>query len=283
MLNSTLIKTVDTRPPGLRRFRPRHPAKLVVGAALLSAIVIFVICAPLVGDHVSGDLNNRLAPPLTPGHVLGTDQLGRDFAARIAWGGQTSLTIGLLVVLVSATVGTTLGVLAGYFGGVFDKIVSRVIDAQLSLPLLVFLLMILAVIGPSRPAIVLALSIAQWPEVARLARALSMVVRKRQFIEAAIVGGASSAVILLRHVLPHVRGAVTVLLLVSMAQAILLESALSYLGVGVQRPSPTWGRLLADGQLLMTTSWWLVVLPGVAIAMLVLGANLIADSVRKTE
>jgi peptide/nickel transport system permease protein len=191
-----------------------------------------------------------------------------------------SLTIGVLAVLVSGVVGVLAGALAGYFGGWLDAVVSRVLEAQLSLPLLMMLLLVVALFGPSVPVITFVIAIAQWPEVARLTRSLVLVEREKPYIAAARVLGLRHFAIVARHVMPNVVRQASLVVLLLLAQAVLLESALSYLGAGPQRPFATWGRIISDGQDYITTSWWLITLPGLVIVLLVVGVNLLGDALR---
>jgi peptide/nickel transport system permease protein len=217
---------------------------------------------------------------LTEGHLLGTDQLGRDLLSRVLYGGRTSLMIGVLAILVSGLIGIALGAAAGFFGGWIDAVVSRLLEAQLSLPLLLMLLLVVALFGPSIPVITCVIAIAQWPEVARLTRSLVLVEREKPYVAAAQVLGLHRLSILSRHVIPNIVRAATLVVLLLLAQAVLLESALSYLGAGPERPFATWGRIIADGQDYITTAWWLVTLPGLFIALLVVGVNLVGDGLR---
>jgi peptide/nickel transport system permease protein len=251
--------------------------------ALTLAVVVPVMLAPVVspGDPLAVSLGDRFLPPLSPGHPFGTDDLGRDLLARLAWGGRVSLIAGVLAVLLAGGVGSLLGLAAGLRGGAVDAAVSRLVEAQLSLPLLMLLLLVIAVFGQNLAVLVLVLAIAQWPESARLTRALALVEREQTYVEAARSVGAGPWRILARHLLPNVAAPLLVVLTLLLAQAVLVESALSYLGLGVARPYPTWGRVLADGQQYITTAWWLVTIPGLVISVLVLGVNLLAEGVRE--
>ena len=256
--------------------------KIWVGAICALAVILPVAFArvlPLPSPDAT-DLGKRRLPPLTEGHLFGTDQLGRDLLARVLYGGQVSLTIGVLAIVVSGLIGLLLGSLAGYLGGWVDTAVSRLLEAQLSLPLLMMLLLVVALFGPSIPVITFVIAIAQWPEIARLTRSLVLVEREKPYIAAARVLGLGKLAILLRHVLPNVIKAASLVVLLLLAQAVLLESALSYLGAGPQRPFATWGRIIADGQDYITTSWWLVTLPGLVIVLMVVGVNLLGDGLR---
>jgi peptide/nickel transport system permease protein len=188
--------------------------------------------------------------------------------------------IGVLAILVSGLIGIALGAAAGFFGGWIDAVVSRLLEAQLSLPLLLMLLLVVALFGPSIPVITAVIAIAQWPEVARLTRSLVLVEREKPYVAAAQVLGLHRLSILSRHVVPNIVRAATLVVLLLLAQAVLLESALSYLGAGPERPFATWGRIIADGQDYITTAWWLVTIPGLFIVLLVVGVNLVGDGLR---
>jgi peptide/nickel transport system permease protein len=264
--------------------RARHSTiKMWVGAICAGLVVLPVILAQVLPlpDPVRGVLKDTSLPPLSPGHLLGTDPNGRDLLSRILHGGQISLLIGLLAIVLSGLIGIMAGSLAGYYGGWVDTLVSRALEAQMSLPLLLMLLLVVALFGPSVPVITLVIAIAQWPEPARLTRALVLVEREKPYVAAAQVLGLHRVSIIVRHIIPNILPQVLVVVFLLLAQAVLLESALSFLGAGVQRPYPTWGGIISDGrELFVTGTWWLVTLPGVAIALLVVGVNLLGDGLR---
>lgn len=269
------------RSAAWRRARTAR-VKLILGSILTALVVLPVAFArvlPLPNVDAQ-DISSRLQAPLVNGHLFGTDQLGRDIFSRVMHGGQVSLTIGVLAVVISGALGIILGALAGYFGGWVDSVISRLIEAQLSLPLLMMLLLVVALFGPSVPVITFVIAIAQWPEPARLTRSLVLVEREKPYVQSAKVLGLRQWQTLLRHVLPNVINQVIVVVLLLLATAVLMESALSFLGAGPQRPFATWGRIISDGQDFITTAWWIVTLPGVVIAMLVVGVNLLGDGVR---
>jgi len=264
--------------------RQRRGSRLKLWAGLVCTLLVVIPVAlarvlPLPGPDQQ-DLAGRRLAPLVDGHLFGTDQLGRDLLSRVLHGGQVSLLVGLLAVVVSGVIGVVLGASAGYFGGWVDTVVSRLLEAQLSLPLLMMLLLVVALFGPSIPVITFVIAIAQWPEVARLTRSLVLVEREKPYVAAARVLGLHRLAILLRHVLPNVVKQASLVVLLLLAQAVLLESALSYLGAGPQRPFATWGRIISDGQDYITTSWWMVTLPGLVIVALVVGVNLLGDGLR---
>jgi peptide/nickel transport system permease protein len=256
--------------------------KLVAGAVCTLLVVVPVALAQVLPlpDPDAQDLSRRRLPPLTDGHLFGTDALGRDLLSLVLHGGQVSIAVGVLAIAVSGLIGLVLGSAAGFFGGWVDTVVSRLLEAQMSLPLLMMLLLVVALFGPSIPVITFVIAIAQWPEVARLTRSLVLVEREKPYVAAATVLGLHRVQTLLRHVVPNVIKAASLVVLLLLAQAVLLESALSYLGAGPQRPFATWGRIIADGQNYITTSWWLVTLPGLVIVLLVVGVNLLGDGLR---
>src|SRR6266511_2410367 len=250
-----------------RRFR-RHKLAMASLVALL-----------LIGLAVA------LAPVLTPynfsaKHLLGTDQLGRDELTRLLYGGRVSLLVGLGVALVSAVVGTLAGAAAGYYGGRLDNFVMRLTDLFLSIPLLVLLIIASQATGGHILDIVLVVSLALWMFLARIVRGLFLSLREKEFVEAARAIGSSNARIIFRHMLPNALGVIIVNVTLTVAIAILTESLLSFLGFGIQPPTPTWGNMLEDGRSLMTIAGWLVWFPGLAILVTVLCVNFLGDGLR---
>jgi peptide/nickel transport system permease protein len=272
----------DLARAGATRRRRGSTIKLILGAVCTVLVVVPVLLAQVlpIPDPDVQDLSRRRLPPLAEGHLFGTDALGRDLLSLVLHGGQVSITIGVLAVTVSGLIGVALGSAAGFFGGWVDVVVSRLLEAQMSLPLLMMLLLVVALFGPSLPVITLVIAFAQWPEVARLTRSLVLVEREKPYVAAARVLGLHRLEILLRHVVPNIVKQASLVVLLLLAQAVLLESALSYLGAGPERPFATWGRIISDGQDYITTSWWLVTLPGLVIVLLVVGVNLLGDGLR---
>ncbi|WP_380171288.1 ABC transporter permease [Kineococcus sp. DHX-1] len=256
--------------------------KTIAGLVCALLVVVPILLANLLPlpDPNAQDLGDRLLPPLSAGHLLGTDQLGRDLLSRVLHGGQVSLAVGVLAVVVSGAVGLVLGAAAGFYGRWVDVVVSRLLEAQMSLPLLMMLLLVVALFGQSIPVITLVIAVAQWPEVARLTRSLVLVEREKPYVAAARTLGLRRVSILVRHVVPNVVPQTLLVVLLLLAQAVLLESALSFLGAGPERPFATWGRIVSDGQDYIGTAWWLVTAPGVAIVLLVVGVNLLGDALR---
>jgi len=272
----------DLARAGATRRRRGSTIKLILGAVCTVLVVVPVLLAQVlpIPDPAGQDLSRRRLPPLAEGHLFGTDALGRDLLSLVLHGGQVSIAIGVLAVTVSGLIGVALGSAAGFFGGWVDAVVSRLLEAQMSLPLLMMLLLVVALFGPSLPVITLVIAFAQWPEVARLTRSMVLVEREKPYVAAARVLGLHRIEILLRHVIPNIVKQASLVVLLLLAQAVLLESALSYLGAGPERPFATWGRIISDGQDYITTSWWLVTLPGLVIVLLVVGVNLLGDGLR---
>lgn len=251
------------------------------GAAIVIVAIVAAIAGPwLVGiDPSAQDLPLRLEGP-TGGHWFGLDELGRDIFARILYGARISLLVGLVVVSVSASVGILLGSIAGYFGGRIDEVISRIVDILLAFPGLLLAIALVAVLGPSLTNVVLALALIGWVGYARLVRGQVLRAREFEYVQAARALGAGIPRVLGRHVVPTVLPAVTVQATLGMAGAILAEASLSFLGLGVQPPTPSWGTMLSYGKAHLLEAPHLTVFPGLAIAVLVLGFNFLGDGLR---
>jgi peptide/nickel transport system permease protein len=252
---------------------------LVVVGVILAAILAPVI-APLDPNHI--DLAHRLRPPALWGNgtPLGTDQLGKDVLSRTIYGARLSLLIGALAVVISALAGVTLGLLAGYAGGRLDTAIMRVADVQLAFPFILLAIAIIGVLGPTIPNIVFVLALSGWVQFARIVRAETLSLRRRPFIEAIRIVGASNGRILRRHLLPNVLPSVIVLATLELGRVIILESGLAFLGLGIPPPAITWGAMLAAGRDYVREAWWLSVFPGLALMILVLAINLAGDALR---
>lgn len=261
-----------------RRIRRTPPA--VIGAVLVAGVVVVAAAAPLLAPH---DPVAQIATPLLqPGGSFlgGTDQLGRDEMSRIIFGARVSLYVGVLSVAVALALGGTSGVLAGFYGGWIDNVTMRVMDVLFSLPALILAIAITAVLGPSLTNVMLAIGIVYAPTFARIARGPTLAVVRLPYVEAARAIGASTPAILLRHIVPNVSAPLLVQTTVSLSTAILTEAALSFLGLGTQPPTPSWGLMLSDARQYMLIDPWIAVLPGLAIAVTVLGFNLFGDGLR---
>ncbi|HYB69284.1 MAG TPA: ABC transporter permease [Candidatus Bathyarchaeia archaeon] len=258
-----------------------------IGLAIVVLDLVVALFAPALAPHdpLDQDVTRRLLPPAWlagggRGHLLGTDQLGRDILSRIIHGSRVSLVIGFLSVGVSLPVGVALGLFAGYWSGRFDDVTLRIADVQLAFPFILLAITIAGVLGPSPRNVVLILAVGGWVVYARLARSQVLSLREKEFIEAARSLGGGTGRILLRHVLPNVVSPIIVVATFAVAQMILLESSLSFLGLGVQPPTPSWGAMLNDGRAYITVAWWLTTFPGVAIMLTVLGINFVGDWLR---
>jgi peptide/nickel transport system permease protein len=252
-----------------------------VGAGIVILAVVLALVGPFVTpyDPAGQELPLRLAGP-TGTHLFGLDELGRDIFARVLAGARISLLVGLVVVSVSATIGIFLGAIAGYFGGRVDESISRVMDILLAFPGLLLAIALVAVLGPSLTNVVIALSLIGWVGYARLVRGQVLRARELEFVQAACALGARTSRILLRHVIPTTLPAVTVQATLGMGAAILAEAALSFLGLGVQPPTPSWGTMLNGGRAHLLDAPHLTIFPGIAIAVLVLGFNFLGDGLR---
>jgi peptide/nickel transport system permease protein len=270
----------------LRRRALAHPG-LMLGTSLLALIVLVALAAPLIApyDPYAQDLGQRLIPPLWDArggfeHMLGTDNLGRDYLSRVIYGARISLLIGATVMVLSGLIGTTLGLLAGYFGGRIDMAVTFIITVRLALPLILVALAAVAVLGGSLVLVILVLALLKWDRFAVVMRATTQQVRSLDYVTAAEATGASTARIIFGEVLPNVLPQLVVVASVEAASAILLEAALSFLGLGVQPPLPSWGLMIAEAKLYMFFSFWLIAIPGSALALLVFAINLVGDGIR---
>ena len=253
----------------------------------LTILAIVAVCAPWITPHDPMDQNlfMRHKPPMTSAdsglaHILGTDALGRDLLSRLMMGAQVSLSIGLLGVLVSGTFGVTLGLIAGYYRGWIDDIIMRAVDVMLGFPTLLVALFVLFVIGGGYVNLVLVLALTRWMIYARVARGMTMSLREEPFIEGARVIGASDFRIITRHLWPNLLSPVLVLATLEVARLILAESALSFLGFGIQPPSSSWGLEVAGGRSYITTAWWIVTFSGAIIFLTALSLNLLANWLR---
>lgn len=272
--------TPGTAVPG------RRPADgaLRAGLALLGVLVIAAVLAPWIAPHdplAPPTLSVRLEPPSTL-HPLGTDGLGRDLLSRILYGGRTSIAVGVFAMALALAAGTVLGGVAGYLGGWWDALLARVVDVVLAVPRLVLLIVIVGVLGaPSFAAVVGVLAFTQWPQVARLVRGQVMALKERPFVEGARAAGVTDAGILLRHILPNALGPLLVAATLGVGDTIALEAGLSFLGLGVQPPLPSWGAMVADGRDHLYTAWWISTFAGLAIAATVIAFNLVGAGLER--
>jgi peptide/nickel transport system permease protein len=270
----------------LRRRALAHKG-LMIGAALLAFIVLLALLAPMLApeDPYAQDLTRRLIPPVwyqngTWAHVFGTDNLGRDYLSRTIYGARVSLLIGVSVMAISGLIGTVLGLTAGYFGGRVDLAASFVIAVRLALPLILVALAVVATIGGSLLVVVLVLGLLKWDRFAVVTRAATQQVRALEYVAAAECTGASRLRIIVGEILPNIAPQLFVVATIEAASAILLEAGLSFLGLGVQPPVPSWGLMIAEAKNYMFFSFWLIAIPGTALAVLVLAINMLGDGIR---
>jgi ABC-type dipeptide/oligopeptide/nickel transport system permease subunit len=275
-------------PGGSRAWRKfaRNPAALV-GAVILAIVIGTALAAPWSTPHdpAKQSLLRRFTPPVwavggNPTYLLGTDQVGRDILSRIIHGARISLLVGVLAVVVSVLIGVTLGLVSGFVGGRVDTVLMTVVDITWSFPQLLLALAFVAALGPSLVTVILVLGFTGWERYARVVRAEVLALREKDFVEAARAMGIGAPRILLRHVLPNTLSSIVVLSTLQVAQAILQEAALSFLGVGSGRTYPTWGQMIALGRDFVSVAWWLPTFPGLAILATVLAINLVGDRLR---
>ncbi|WP_311029636.1 ABC transporter permease [Mesorhizobium koreense] len=269
----------------LRRRVLRHQG-LMIGSVVLLIVVLLAIFAPLLAPHdpYAQDLMARMKPPVFLGgsweHPLGTDLLGRDFLSRLLYGARISLTIGIVAAFISGIIGTTMGVAAGYFGGRTDTIVTFLVTTRLAMPVVLVALAVVAIFGGSLNVVILVLGFLLWDRFAVVLRASTRQIASREYVTAARAIGCSVPRIVLTEIMPNVANNLIVVVTLEMAHAILLEAALSFLGLGVQPPTPSWGLMVSEGKQMMLFSPWMITIPGIALFVLVLAINLLGDGLR---
>lgn len=257
----------------------------LIGLLVWVVILAFALAPGLIAPYDPNKpyFRDRLQPPLSSDsqtYVLGTDQLGRDILSRVIYGARTSVIVGVMVVFVSGVLGTTWGLMAGYHGGLADNVLMRLVDIQLAFPFILLAIAIIGGLGTSVRNVILVIGLASWVPYARVVRGESLAIREKAYIESARSIGASSGRIMWRHVLPNVAPSMIVIATFGLANAIIMEAGLSFLGMGVPLEIPSWGGMLADGRQFVDTSWWLAVFPGLAIFFAVLATNLLGDQLR---
>ncbi|HJR03311.1 MAG TPA: ABC transporter permease [Methylomirabilota bacterium] len=261
--------------------RLRRSVAVWVGLVVLAAVLVLAALAPILATHdpIANSLVERIRPP-SSAHLFGTDDFGRDVWSRVVWGARVSLLVAVIVVGVAAIGGAGVGVVSGYFGGRFDLVTMRLVDMMLAFPALLLALAVMAGLGSSLLNVIIAVAVAFLPRFARLQRAVTLTVREREFVLAAVALGSPHWRVLTRHVVPNCLAPVLVMVTVSAADAILVESSLSFLGLGVQPPAPTWGAVISDGRSFLQNAPWISGLSGAAIMVTVLGLNLLGDGLR---
>ena len=258
-----------------------------LGAVIVLVVALTAIFAPLLVPHdpFAQDLNSRLIPPAfmdggRAGNFFGTDQLGRDYLSRLIYGARISMLIGVMAVVTSGLIGTTIGVTGGFFGGRVDDVVMFIITTRLSIPLILVALAVVSLVGSSLTVVTLTIGLLIWDRFAVVSRATTMQVRTLDYVSAAWAAGCSRAHIVLREILPNIVHHLIVVATLEMALAILLEAALSFLGLGVPPPLPSWGLMISEAKDYMFFSPWVIMIPGIALFLLVLGINFLGDGLR---
>lgn len=260
----------------------RRKPLAMVGLVTILALLAVAAAAPLLATHspIAQDLGARLLPPGTAGHLLGTDELGRDIWSRLVYGARITLVIVTMVVVLVAPLGLVVGCVAGYAGGWLDSALMRLTDIFLAFPRLILALAFVAAIGPGIENAIIAIAITAWPPYARLARAETITIRESDFIAAARLQGASAARIVFRQVMPLCLSSVIVRMTLDMAGIILTAAGLGFLGLGAQPPAPEWGAMISSGRSYILDQWWVATMPGIAICVASLGFNLLGDGLR---
>jgi ABC-type dipeptide/oligopeptide/nickel transport system permease subunit len=273
------------KPPTLFRETVSELSKsrtAVAGAFIILAFTLCAIAAPLLSPHdpVAQVIAERQTPPFSPGHLLGTDELGRDVLSRIIHGARISMVIGLVSVGISLSLGLVIGTLSGYYGGWFDRIVMRLIDIMLAFPYILLTIVIVAILGSSLVNAMIAIGISQVPVYARVVRASVLAEKENDYVAAERSLGAGDLSLMAGTILPNCLAPIFVQATLGIGDAILSSAALSFLGLGAKPPTPEWGLMIASAKEFVTTAWWIVTFPGIAILLTVLGFNLLSDSLR---
>lgn len=274
-----------TRPHAWTRLARDRKAQ--VGSILLFLIVVSAVGAPLLTPYSPDEQNVRakLVPPAwrergSWRHPLGTDQLGRDMLTRVLYGGRISLLVSFAATAVAAVVGIALGVASGYFGRVTDTIIMRLVDIQMAFPSILLALAVMVMLGPGIRNLLLVLGITSWVFFSRIIRADVLTLRHREFVEAGRAIGATDWRLIQRYILPNLVGTMTVVATLTIARTVIAESSLSFLGLGIQPPTPTWGGMLAEGRRYLTAAWWIATFPGIMLMATVISINLLGDALR---
>lgn len=255
---------------------------LLLGGILTMLVIIAALFPGLLSPDSPDTFNlrARLTPPGSTHYPLGTDPLGRDMLTRIVYGSRIAIVVGLSSVILAFAIGTTAGLVSGYYGGVIDALLMRLVDIQLAFPFILFAITVMAIIGPGLWKVIFVMAITQWVQFARVERGQVLTLKEADFIQAARSLGATNYRLMLKHILPNTLSPIIVLATVNIANNILLEASLSFLGLGVDPNAPSWGGMIADGRNYLQSAWWVATLPGVALAITVLGFNLLGDWLR---
>ena len=276
-----------TEPAGGGAGARRTRRLVAAGLGFVLAVAIVALAAPWISpqDPTRQSLRGRLAAPTLQGadgraHVLGTDHLGRDVLSRVIWGARVSLLVGFAAVVVGGLIGATLGILAGYRGGWLDSAIMTLADAQLAFPFILLAIGIIAVLGPSFPTLILVIGLSGWMSYARVLRSQVLVLRSREFVDAIHALGGSAGRIVARHILPNVLSSLVVIATLELARAIVLEATLSFLGLGIQPPTPSWGGMIYEGREYLDSAWWISTYPGLVLMLTSLVVSRTGDWLR---
>ena len=279
--------SVSNKGFDLLRRRVRGHQGMIIGSLIVISVILVALLAPLLSPHdpYQQDLMKRLIPPVWDSrgsweHILGTDHLGRDYLSRLMYGARISLLIGIGAALISGIIGTIMGVMAGYFGGRVDMVVTFMVTVRLSMPVVLVALAVVAIVGGSLQVVITVLGLLLWDRFAVVMRSSTLQIRSMDYVSAAQAVGCSTTRILTTEVMPNVINNLIVIATIEIAHAIILEAALSFLGLGVQPPLPSWGLMVSEGKDMMLFEPWLITIPGVALFLLVLAINLMGDGVR---
>ena len=280
------VPIIEAQAPS-RGVRARLGGLPLFSLVVLALLIVAAVFAPLLTPYspTEGELGDRLVPPVwqaggSPAHVLGTDRQGRDIMARIIYGTRVSLGVSLLAIVVAGGMGVAIGLAAGYFGGWVDAVLMRLTDVALSLPTILIALVLAVVLGPGFGNVIAVIGLVLWPRYARQVRGEARSLMQQEFVALARIAGCSPLRIMFVHLLPNLVPSLLVLATLQVGDVIIFESTLSFLGVGLPPPLPAWGLMVADGRTLITSAWWVAVLPGLAIMATVLGMNLLGDWTR---
>jgi len=285
MSNAPAIVAAGTpirrRPIALLELAQRNRG-VFVGLVFVGALFLIALVSPIISPHdpIATEPDNAYLPPLSPGHVLGTDELGRDQISRVLWGARVSLPVALVAVAVGLVGGGVLGLLSGYAGGLTDLLLMRVVDALLAFPALILAIALVAALGPSLRNAMIAIGIVAIPVYARLVRAVVLQLKQMEFVMATRSLGASPIRLIVRHLIPNLMNPILVQISLSAGFAILAEAVLSFLGLGAQPPTPDWGQMITTGRTFLPNDPWLAIVPGIAISITVYSFNLLGDSLR---
>jgi peptide/nickel transport system permease protein len=277
--------TLKSGPGRIGAFWRQLDWPLRIALAMLIIFVFVAVFGPWISpyDPLKGSLRARLVPPFWQEggsweHIFGTDRLGRDILSRIIAGARISLTVCVIVIAIAGTIGTAVGTVAGFFGGWTDRVLMRLVDLALSFPVILLALLLGAISGPSFTNIIIVISLVLWSQYARMARGETLKIRNEDYVDLARTSGLSDIRIIWRHILPNIAPSLIVIATLQVGIVIVLEASLSFLGVGVPPPAPSWGSMVADGRSYITSAWWLCMVPGMAILLTVMSVNLVGDA-----